>query len=313
MRSGRRLDFDEGGEEDLAVELGEKQVTTLERLSAAWRAIGSVDSKYDRFEEAVLQLLTEGADKILVFSYFIRTIDYLEERLSRLTVDGQPLEVLKLYGPTPAEERHKVMNRFREGASPQVLLSSEVGSEGLDFQFCSTMFNYDLPWNPMRVEQRIGRLDRYGQEADVVQIYNMVVADTIEDRIFYRLYERIRIFEGAVGDLEAILGNELRVLQRDIFRLTLTPEEQERRSDLIANAIVRRQQDHDRFEEDSKKFVGADEVFEERFNDIQDGERYISADEVRAFVERFLRERFPRLRLQAVEEAGRRSGAGRRR
>jgi SNF2 family DNA or RNA helicase len=294
------VDVDEGGEEQFRVELGARHLETIERLAKAWREVGEVDTKYERFESALLELLAQGERKVLVFSFFIRTIDYLEERISKLAVGGEPVEVLKLYGPTSPEERHKVINRFREGTGPQIMLSSEVGSEGLDFQFCSTMFNYDLPWNPMRVEQRIGRLDRYGQEAEVVQIHNMVVEDTIEDRIFYRLYERIRIFEGAVGDLEAILGSELRDLQREIFRMTLTPEEQRVRSDLIAEAIERRQQDHDRFEEDSKKFVGADEVFEQRFNDIRDGERYITADEVQTFVERFLKDRFPKMRLRVL-------------
>ena len=71
------------------------------------------------------------------------------------------------------------------------------------------MVNYDLPWNPMRVEQRIGRLDRYGQRANVIHIFNFSVADTIEERILARLYERIGIFEAAIGDLEVILGDEI--------------------------------------------------------------------------------------------------------
>ena len=62
-------------------------------------------------------------------------------------------------------------------------MTTEVGSEGLDFQFCDTIFNYDLPWNPMRVEQRIGRIDRYGQQKDQVRIYSLYMAGTVEERI----------------------------------------------------------------------------------------------------------------------------------
>ena len=131
------------------------------------------------------------------------------------------------------------------------------------------MFNYDLPWNPMRVEQRIGRLDRYGQQSDLIEIFNLVVNETIEDRIFYRLYDRIGIFERSIGDLEAILGDELSKLQRQVFRRELTPEEEENRANLVASAIIRRQQEHDEFDEQSRKFLGVDEVFTERFNDIQ--------------------------------------------
>src|SRR3954451_1928907 len=118
------------------------------------------------------------------------------------------------------------------------------------------MFNYDLPWNPMRVEQRIGRLDRYGQQAKTIQILNMVAEDTIEDRIFYRLYDRIGIFERSVGDLEAILGDrdlerDLTSLTRDIVFGSLTASEEQQRADLIAQAMARRQQDHETFDEES--------------------------------------------------------------
>ena len=69
----------------------------------------------------------------------------------------------------------------------RLLLSSEVGSEGLDFQFCHIIINYDLPWNPMRVEQRIGRVDRLGQESDRILVFNFTLTDTIEDRVLGRL------------------------------------------------------------------------------------------------------------------------------
>src|SRR4051812_7656674 len=100
----------------------------------------------------------------------------------------------------------------------------------------------------MRVEQRIGRLDRYGQASEVIHILNMIVADTIEERIFHRLYERIRIFESSIGDLEAILGEiefDLATLQRDALSGRLNDAELDRRRNLIADVILRRQQDHD--------------------------------------------------------------------
>ena len=71
-----------------------------------------------------------------------------------------------LYGPTPQEDRHAIVEAFRDEPGPHVVLASEIAAEGLDFEFVNVMVNYDLPWNPMRVEQRIGRLDRYGQQAD---------------------------------------------------------------------------------------------------------------------------------------------------
>jgi len=273
----------------------------LSEVARTWNAVRGVDSKYEEFEAHLTDLLESGVRKVLIFAFYIRTIDYLEERLSKLSTRGEPVEVLKIYGRTPRDERHSVINRFRVGDRPQILISSEVGSEGLDFQFCSTMFNYDLPWNPMRVEQRIGRLDRYGQESDLVEVFNMVVSDTIEDRIFYRLYERIGIFKRSIGDLEAILGEELGELQRDVLRGTLTPQEEELRANQIADAIIARQKDYEEFDEQSNKFLGVDEVFTERFNDIRKSQRFITPEELRNLLEQFLKRRFPSLSLRQIK------------
>src|SRR5262249_41083045 len=141
--------------------------------------------------------------------------------------NGVPLRVSILYGPTPENDRHRIVQAFREEPGPHVVLSSEVAAEGLDFEFANAMVNYDLPWNPMRVEQRIGRLDRYGQRAKLIHIFNFSVADTIEERILERLYERIGIFESAIGDLESILGDEIERLARELLQPDLTPREEE--------------------------------------------------------------------------------------
>ena len=104
-------------------------------------------------------------------------------------------------------------------------------------QFCNSMVNYDLPWNPMVVEQRIGRIDRFGQQAEVVNIYNMVVADSIQEEIYDRLLNRIGIFQGTIGDMEAILeapirpGSKLSISQvfsryeKEFYTSKLTPED----------------------------------------------------------------------------------------
>jgi ATP-dependent helicase HepA len=290
-------DYDLGEFGGDAVDLEERETTALDQLHASWRNYGGVDSKFELFRETLESLFAEGTQKVLVFSFFRGTIDYLGQRLSELRVDGQPIRIEKLYGPMSSDARHHAVNRFRSDPGPVVLLSSEVGSEGLDFQFCSAMVNYDLPWNPMRVEQRIGRLDRYGQDADLIRIFNMVVEDTVEDRIFYRLYDRIKIFERSIGDLEAILGemgNALRELQRDVVARALTREEEKTRTNQIADAIERMQQEHEEFDQESRRFLGNDDVFADRFNDIQRSRRYVTPRELRNFVERFLAERFPR-------------------
>ncbi len=256
-----------------------------------------LDTKFERFVEALELLLAEGTDRVLVFSFFVRTIESLAERLAERTVGGHRLRVLKLYGPMDRTQRQEAVKAFQDAAGPTVLLSSEVGSEGLDFQFCSAMVNYDLPWNPMRVEQRIGRLDRYGQDTKVIHVLNMVVNDTIEDRIFHRLYERIGIFERSIGDLEAILGEEqhaLESLQREVLTRQLTRAEEEIRVRQVADVIVRRQKEDDEFDDDSRRIVGMDDVFIDRFSDIEASRRYVTPEEIQRLVTRWLEGRTPR-------------------
>jgi len=282
--------------------------SAAERLLATWDAYrGAVDSKYDRFVEALTSSFEADAERVLVFSYFTGTIDYLAGRLAGIRVNGQPLRVLKLYGPMNSEQRERAVTSFRDDPGPVVLLSSEVGSEGLDFQFCARMFNYDLPWNPMRVEQRIGRLDRYGQASEVIHILNMIVAETIEERIFHRLYERIQIFESSIGDLEAILGEvdgDLASLQRDALSGKLTDAELERRRNLIADVILRRQQDNEVFERESQQFLSNDDVFVDLFNDIERGRRYVTPEELRLLVERYLAVSGCRVALEPIRGQG---------
>ena len=279
--------------------------SALEVLNTTWQAYrGRTDSKYDRFADALKSSFAEGADRVLVFSYFTGTIDYLADRLAGVKVDGRLLRIVKLYGPMNSEQRDAAVVEFRDSPGPIVLLSSEVGSEGLDFQFCSRMFNYDLPWNPMRVEQRIGRLDRYGQASELIHILNMIVSETIEERIFYRLYERIKIFESSIGDLEAILGDvetDLAQLQRDALSGRLTDAELDRRRNLIADVILRRQQDNEVFESESKQFLSNDDVFLELFNDIARSRKYVTPEELQLLTERYLEVCGANVRLVGVK------------
>jgi hypothetical protein len=112
-----------------------------------------------------------------------------------------------------------------------------VASEGVDLQFCRVVVNYDLPWNPSRIEQRIGRIDRLGQKADIIHVWNLFFADTIDDRIVGRLMERLRIFEEALGEAEAVVGEEIRKLESALLSRPLTLEEENARIDAAAQAL----------------------------------------------------------------------------
>jgi SNF2 family DNA or RNA helicase len=91
------------------------------------------------------------------------------------------------------------------------------------------VFNYDLPWNPMRVEQRIGRIDRIGQESESIVVGHFATDGTIDDRILNRLYERVNVFRESIGDLEEIFGETVQNIVLDYFRGNLSPEETEQR------------------------------------------------------------------------------------
>lgn len=168
------------------------------------------DSKY-RELRTLLDREFAG-EKVILFAYFKGTLRYLFRRLS-----DEGIGCAIIHGDIPSEERLAEIERFRTEARARVLLSSEVGAEGLDLQFCRVVINYDLPWNPMRVEQRIGRIDRIGQKHDRLSIVHFKVRGTIEERLYERLHQKLGIFENSLGDLEAILGEEMQQLTLDLF------------------------------------------------------------------------------------------------
>jgi superfamily II DNA or RNA helicase len=270
-------------------------------LADAWRAAaGPVDSKLDAFLGAVAGAIENGTardGKILVFSFFRKTLEHLARRLRTFEVAGDQLRASILYGPTSQEDRHAIVDAFRNEPGPHVVLASEIAAEGLDFEFVTVMINYDLPWNPMRVEQRIGRLDRYGQQADAIHIINFSVEDTIEERVLERLYERIGIFKAAIGDLESILGNEIEQLTRELLQPGLTPEEEE---DIIAqraeNILIRREE-NERFDRDAQALMGQDDIFSEQLSRLERDRRYVGPDEIRNFVSVALSRRASKVRL----------------
>ncbi len=138
-------------------------------------------------------------EKIIIFTQFIKSIDSIAELLQR---NGIPFAVFK--GTLSTWEKNAAIENFRNEVP--ILISSESGGEGRNLQFCNTMVNFDLPWNPMRIEQRIGRLHRIGQSRDVF-IFNLSVKETIEDYLMDILDHKINMFEMVIGEIEPILGH----------------------------------------------------------------------------------------------------------
>lgn len=150
-------------------------------------------------EQLLTSLLANEEQKVIIFTHFRRTLDRLVSHLRRLGLD------FALYhGGLPLAEKTQAIERFERGAA--VLLSTEAAGEGRNLQFCNTMINFDLPWNPMRIEQRIGRIHRIGQPRQV-EVYNLSARGTIEDYLLDILDRKINIFELVVGEVDMILGH----------------------------------------------------------------------------------------------------------
>ena len=267
-------------------------------LPLARAALQSKDRKLDVLLEILSQAFGElKTDRVMIFSTFRGTLRYLAEKL---TEAGYSFELM--YGPTPARDedcrrgeksRERIAAEFRRGEF-QVLLASEVAGEGLDFEHCHVVINYDLPWNPMRVEQRIGRCDRIGQTSDKVHIRSLASEGTIESRILSRLYERLGIFERAMGDLEVVLGETIASFERDLFRRGLTAEQQELRLEQAAQAIENNEQNRERLSQASVISEQGRHLIESEQQEIREAEsRFLSPGELAEFVWTILERHLP--------------------
>jgi hypothetical protein len=215
---------------------------------------------------------------------------------ARLGEDG--IASLVLHGDTP--DKDSVVETFKGAESGLVLLSSEVASEGIDLQFSWAMVNYDLPWNPMRVEQRIGRIDRLGQKAETITIWNLFYKGTIDDRIYNRLYSRLKLFEKTLGGLEPILGREIRVLAMDLFRKELAPDEEEARIAQTERAFERTRQEEERLESEAAHLVAHGDYILRQVNAARELSRRIGGDDLRWYVTEFFKQHYPGCEFRQV-------------
>ncbi|MER3478411.1 MAG: DNA/RNA helicase, superfamily II, SNF2 family protein [Leptolyngbya sp. ERB_1_2] len=237
------------------------------------------DTKYKELIRFLRRELKKNpAEQFVLFAYFRGTLQYLQRRLA---ADGIHANLI-LGGM--GDRKWELLEEFKQGKTP-ILLSSEVGSEGIDLQFCRFLINYDLPWNPMRVEQRIGRLDRLGQKADRISIINFSLVDTIEERILNRLYDRIQVFKESIGDLENILGEPTEQLLVSLLDPNLSDEERLKRADDTAIAILRQRHEQDRLEQEAVNLMAFSDQILNVVSCSRSQGRWLTAEELQAFVE----------------------------
>jgi ERCC4-related helicase len=258
LRHLSQIELSEAGDDDEPEDMGsvfDEFRAEVDALIQRARALSGPDPKFDAFLKVIRDKQKLPNNKLLVFSTFRHTLAYLVERLA-----GQSIRIGLIHGDIPDDERRTLRHRFSLGKEdPQaldVLLSSEVGCEGLDFQFCDGLVNYDLPWNPMRIEQRIGRIDRYGQKSETVVIYNLITPGTVDAEIYERCLLRIGVFRQALGGGEEILGRLTREIHNIAENITLTPEEQAKRLQQLADNEIRVIQEQAKLEEEQAKLFG---------------------------------------------------------
>ena len=172
---------------------GEGLAEALERIEAAARPVATT-AKLDRLTDLI------AGGKVLVFSRFRATMEGIAEHLARRSIPFATFQ-----GGMSAPEKDRAVEAFA-GRGVDVLLCSEIGGEGRNLQFCHRLINFDLPWNPMKIEQRIGRIHRIGQQ-ETVEVVNLAGAGTAEERILEVLDRRVNLFELVVGEMDLLLGD----------------------------------------------------------------------------------------------------------
>lgn len=248
------------------------------------------DAKFEQLIRIIEEVFKHGTKKLIVFALFRRTLKYLSIRLK-----SRGYKSLIIHGQV--DNRADVLTSFKNNPDNHILLSSEVGSEGLDMQFCNSMVNYDLPWNPMVVEQRIGRIDRFGQKSPVVNIYNLIVAGSIQEDIYMRLLDRIGIFRGTIGDMEAILDSPIaeganksiqdvyNKLEHDLYTSKLTEAEIHRKIDEISLAYEKERQNIEQLEEGLTNTLTNDAYFKNEIERILHNNAYVTEEELKNYLE----------------------------
>ncbi|PHQ44024.1 helicase [Halorubrum sp. C191] len=178
----------------------QSELTQTEELESILDLIDNVDTVTK--QERLLDIVEEARDnvekgRVIVFTQFRATQRRVAERLA-----SEGYTVHSFHGGHSSQEKEEIIENFEEQGG--ILVSTDAMSEGRNAQFCNIIVNWDLPWNPMRVEQRIGRIHRIGQKRQVY-VFNMALRDTVEEYVLERLYHKIDLFQQSVGELSEIL------------------------------------------------------------------------------------------------------------
>ena len=253
--------------------------------------IGDEDNKLNALCSVVEGKQRMPNNRVMIFSSFRHTLQYLYNKLIERNV-----RVGIVHGGVKDEERVMLRERFMLDRTAKeaidVLLFSEVGCEGLDYQFCDCMINYDLPWNPQAIEQRIGRIDRNGQKSESVSIVNIITEGTIDCDIYERCLARIGVFNSSIGDSEQILGDLTKEIYNIAEKYVLNPEERREQLQQLQDNKVRLMQEQQKMEDEKHMFFGLDLSEGAAKKEIENATNiHLSADAICRLVETYLEKR----------------------
>lgn len=246
------------------------------------------DSKLIRLLEVLADYFTNHpSEKVIIFTSFRATAQYLSDRLN-----GAHMRSLLIWG-NMRESKQELINEFRERSELRILVATEVAAEGVDLQFCRLLINYDLPWNPMRVEQRIGRIDRLGQKAKVINIWNLFYKDTIDERILNRLLTRLKIFEEALGEHEPIIGATIQKLESKLLTSRLSPVEEDAEIERARQALENVRLRQEELERNASQMIAHGGLVLDRIAAAQELARRVTESDLTIYVRDFLARHAP--------------------
>jgi SNF2 family DNA or RNA helicase len=272
MHDDWQIELDEFDELESPIN-ADVELVHSQSLRAAAEKIRLVDTKFDLFAKQLKELV-DAQKRVIVFTFSRETLNYLANRLSG------DIRFRVMHGDVQPSDRHVIMRDFRDGKF-DVLFASKVASEGLDFEFCSAVVNYDLPWNPMEIEQRIGRIDRFGQTEERIFVVNFHTPGTIETEIFLRVHARIRVFQESIGELEPILSNKLVEISRIVFDFSLSLEERQKKIDQVLIAAEEERFNLEQIENSSGLLASIDTAeIEGLEKGLVDSGRYVGQEEL---------------------------------
>ena len=221
----------DGEKKEVKAALGEEEKKRCEEIANKFGLLAK-DTKWEQLKQTIRQLHDDkSARKIIVFTQWIPTIEYFRKKTAETK-----LTCFVISGEDSEQKRASTIEIFNRHPDFAVLFTTDVTSEGLDLQSADCIVNYDFPFNPQRIEQRIGRIDRVGQKSEEITIINLLLDEPLDQQIFDILLKRVKIFEEGVGDLPDILLEKVAAGQPlDTDEIIKALNERETRQKLLEN------------------------------------------------------------------------------